>query len=135
MTDVKSRKDKHTAAPTLPADTLLKVNDLVKHFPITKGIFFRKQVGAVQAVSGVSFTVKKGETLGLVGESGCGKSTTARCVLRLLEPTSGEVLYRAETTGSKVGPQRSSTLRAPITTNCGACAVTCRSCFRTRIPR
>ena len=70
MTDVKNRKDKHTAAPTLPADTLLKVNDLVKHFPITKGIFFRKQVGAVQAVSGVSFTVKKGETLGLVGESG-----------------------------------------------------------------
>src|SRR3990170_6424214 len=80
-------------------DTLVRVNDLVKHFPINKGIFFRKQVGAVQAVSGISFTVKKGETLGLVGESGCGKSTTARCVLRLLEPTSGEVLYRAETTG------------------------------------
>jgi len=80
-------------------DTLLRVNDLVKHFPITKGIFFRKQVGAVQAVSGVSFEIKKGETLGLVGESGCGKSTTARCVLRLIEPTSGKILYRAETRG------------------------------------
>ena len=66
------------------ADTLVRVNDLVKHFPINKGIFFRKQVGAVQAVSGVSFEIKKGETLGLVGESGCGKSTTARCVLRLI---------------------------------------------------
>ena len=84
---------------TLAADTLLRVNDLVKHFPITKGIFFRKQIAAVQAVSGVSFEIKKGETLGLVGESGCGKSTTARCVLRLIEPTSGAVLYRAETTG------------------------------------
>jgi oligopeptide/dipeptide ABC transporter ATP-binding protein len=80
----------------LPSDVLLRVRDLVKHFPITKGIFFRKQVGAVQAVSGVSFDVKRGETLGLVGESGCGKSTTARVVLRLLEATSGEVLYRAE---------------------------------------
>jgi oligopeptide transport system ATP-binding protein len=69
--------------------------EVVKHFPITRGIFFKKQVGAVQAVSGVSFTVRRGETLGLVGESGCGKSTTARTILRLLEPTSGEVLYRA----------------------------------------
>jgi oligopeptide/dipeptide ABC transporter ATP-binding protein len=78
----------------MPSDRLLQVDNLVKHFPITKGIFFRKQVGAVQAVSDVSFHIKKGETLGLVGESGCGKSTTARCVLRLLEPTSGKVLYR-----------------------------------------
>src|SRR3990172_5215178 len=100
MTDLKSRKGGGTA-PTLPEDTLLQVTGLVKHFPITKGIFFRKQVGAVQAVSGISFNVKKGETLGLVGESGCGKSPTARCVLRLLEPTSGEVLYRAETTGEQ----------------------------------
>jgi oligopeptide/dipeptide ABC transporter ATP-binding protein len=80
----------------LPSDVLLRVHHLVKHFPITKGIFWRKQVGAVQAVSDISFDVRRGETLGLVGESGCGKSTTARCVLRLLEPTSGEVLYRGQ---------------------------------------
>jgi oligopeptide/dipeptide ABC transporter ATP-binding protein len=83
----------------LGPDTLVRVNDLVKHFPITQGVFFRKQIGAVQAVSGVSFEIKKGETLGLVGESGCGKSTTARCLLRLIEPTSGKVLYRAMTKG------------------------------------
>ena len=83
----------------LPEDTLLQVDNLVKHFPITKGIFLRKQVGAVQAVSDVSFTVKRGETLGLVGESGCGKSTTARAILRLLEPTSGDVWYQAESSG------------------------------------
>jgi oligopeptide/dipeptide ABC transporter ATP-binding protein len=80
----------------LPPEVLLRVHRLVKHFPITKGVFWRKQVGAVQAVSDISFDVHRGETLGLVGESGCGKSTTARCVLRLLEPTSGEVLYRAQ---------------------------------------
>jgi oligopeptide transport system ATP-binding protein len=84
--------------PEMPPDRLLQVDGLVKHFPITKGIFFRKQVGAVQAVSDISFHIEKGETLGLVGESGCGKSTTARCVLRLLEPTSGKVLYRTEIT-------------------------------------
>jgi oligopeptide transport system ATP-binding protein len=80
--------------PELPENVLLKVSNLIKHFPITKGIFFRREVAAVQAVSDISFEVRKGETLGLVGESGCGKSTTARCVLRLIEPTSGEVIYR-----------------------------------------
>src|SRR5690554_1724736 len=74
-------------------ETLLEVKNLVKHFPITKGIIFSKQVGAVKAVDGVSFTVKKGETLGLVGESGCGKTTTGRVVLRLIEPTSGDVWF------------------------------------------
>ena len=89
------------AVAALPDEVLLRVEDLVKHFPITKGIFFRKQVGSVQAVSGISFEIKKGETLGLVGESGCGKSTTARCVLRLIEPTTGKILYRAKTKGRK----------------------------------
>jgi oligopeptide/dipeptide ABC transporter ATP-binding protein len=73
---------------------LIEVRDLVKHFPLTKGIIFRKQVGAVQAVDGVTFDVIEGETLGIVGESGCGKSTTARLITRLLEPTSGEIHYK-----------------------------------------
>jgi oligopeptide/dipeptide ABC transporter ATP-binding protein len=72
-------------------DNLVEVRDLVKHFPITKGIIFQKQVGAVQAVDGVSFDVKRGEALGIVGETGCGKTTTARLVNRLVEPTSGSI--------------------------------------------
>jgi len=75
------------------SDALVEVRDLVKHFPITRGIIFQRQIGAVQAVEGVSFDVMRGETLGIVGETGCGKSTTARLVTRLLEPTSGTVRY------------------------------------------
>jgi oligopeptide/dipeptide ABC transporter ATP-binding protein len=75
---------------------LIEVRDLEKHFPLTSGILFRKQVGAVQAVDGVSFDVIEGETLGLVGESGCGKSTTARLITRLLEPTNGSVIYKGQ---------------------------------------
>src|SRR4051812_4750408 len=75
------------------ANDLLVVEDLKKHFPVTRGIIFQKQIGAVRAVDGVSFTVREGETLGVVGESGCGKSTMARCVMRLLEPTSGSVMF------------------------------------------
>ncbi|MEZ5115190.1 MAG: dipeptide ABC transporter ATP-binding protein [Candidatus Nanopelagicales bacterium] len=74
-------------------DALLRVTDLQKHFPITQGIIFQKQVGAVQAVDGVSFYVNPGETLGLVGESGCGKSTAGRTITRLLEPTGGKVEF------------------------------------------
>ncbi len=92
------------ATVEMAPDRLLQVENLVKNFPITKGIFFRRQIAAVQAVSGISFHIDKGETLGLVGESGCGKSTTARCILRLLEPTSGKVLYRAETEGDSSMP-------------------------------
>jgi oligopeptide/dipeptide ABC transporter ATP-binding protein len=72
---------------------LMHVDNLVKHFPISQGIVFRKQVGAVRAVDGVSFDVHKGETLGLVGESGCGKSTTGRTILQLYRPTSGAVVF------------------------------------------
>lgn len=70
---------------------LLEVNDLVKHFPINRGIIFQRLVGMVRAVDGISFYIQPGETLGLVGESGCGKSTTGRLILRLIEATSGEV--------------------------------------------
>jgi oligopeptide/dipeptide ABC transporter ATP-binding protein len=72
---------------------LLVVEDLKKHFPVTRGIIFQKQIAAVKAVDGVSFTVHDGETLGVVGESGCGKSTMARCVMRLLDPTGGRIVF------------------------------------------
>jgi len=73
---------------------LIRVEHLTKHFPITRGLIIQKQVGAVQAVDDISFEIYKGETLGLVGESGCGKSTTGRTLLRLHEPTSGKVFYK-----------------------------------------
>ncbi|MGH8930490.1 MAG: ABC transporter ATP-binding protein [Egibacteraceae bacterium] len=73
---------------------LLKVEGLVKHFPLTRGTVFRRQIGAVKAVDGVSFDLHRGETLGLVGESGCGKSTLARTLLRLEEPTAGQAIYK-----------------------------------------
>ena len=73
-------------------NVLVRVDNLVKHFPIMRGLF-QKQVGAVRAVDGLSFEVKRGETLGLVGESGCGKSTTGRAVLQLYRPTSGNVHF------------------------------------------
>ncbi|MEX0765775.1 MAG: dipeptide ABC transporter ATP-binding protein [bacterium] len=74
-------------------DNILEVRNLVKHFPITKGFIVQRQVGAVKAVDGVTFSIRRGETLGLVGESGCGKTTTGRVILRLMEPTSGEALF------------------------------------------
>jgi peptide/nickel transport system ATP-binding protein/oligopeptide transport system ATP-binding protein len=77
-------------------DPLIEVRDLVKHFPIKQGVIFNKQIGAVQAVDGVSFDIVEGETLGLVGESGCGKSTTARLLTRLLDPTSGTISFQGE---------------------------------------
>src|SRR3954452_21699090 len=78
------------------SEPLVEVRDLVKHFPITQGILFQRQVAAVHAVDGVSFDVNRGETLGIVGETGCGKSTTARLITRLLEPTSGTISYEGE---------------------------------------
>ncbi len=72
---------------------LVEVKDLVMHFPLTQGIIFQRQVGAVRAVDGISFFVQKGETLGLVGESGCGKSTTGRALLQLYQPTGGSVRF------------------------------------------
>ncbi len=75
------------------ASPLVEVRDLVKHFPIRQGVIFQRQIGAVKAVDGVSFDVLDGETLGIVGETGCGKSTTARLLVRLLDPTSGSIMF------------------------------------------
>jgi oligopeptide transport system ATP-binding protein len=72
---------------------LLEVKGLRMHFPITEGIVRRQAVGEVKAVDGIDFTIARGDTLGLVGESGCGKTTTGRCILRLERPTAGEILY------------------------------------------
>ncbi len=74
-------------------ETLLEVQNLKMHFPINKGIIFQRQVGAIKAVDGVNFGLFRGETLGLVGESGCGKSTTGRAILQLYRPTEGAVIF------------------------------------------
>jgi peptide/nickel transport system ATP-binding protein len=77
---------------TEPGAPLLEVRDLRKEFPIRQGLF--RQAGTVRAVDGVSFHIDRGETLSLVGESGCGKTTTARCILRAIEPTAGQIIFR-----------------------------------------
>jgi len=81
------------AEPGAGAAPLVEVRGLKMHFPITEGIISRRKIGEVKAVDGVSLTIGKGETLGLVGESGCGKTTMGRCILRLETPTEGEILY------------------------------------------
>jgi oligopeptide transport system ATP-binding protein len=79
--------------PANEAAPLLEVKGLRMHFPITEGVFVGRTIGEVKAVDGVDFTIQRGETLGLVGESGCGKTTTGRCILRLEQPTAGAILY------------------------------------------
>ncbi|WP_030452179.1 ABC transporter ATP-binding protein [Herbidospora cretacea] len=77
-------------------DPILEVRDLVKHFPLTQGIVMKRQIGAIKAVDGVSFDLRRGETLGVVGESGCGKSTLAKLLMALEKPTSGSVKVNGE---------------------------------------
>jgi oligopeptide transport system ATP-binding protein len=77
-------------------EPILEVRNLVKHFPLSQGVVFRRQIGAVRAVDGVSFALYRGETLGIVGESGCGKSTVAKLMMSLERPTSGEIFYKGE---------------------------------------
>ncbi|WP_328331063.1 ABC transporter ATP-binding protein [Streptomyces sp. NBC_00455] len=77
-------------------EPILEVRDLFKHYPLTQGILFKKQIGAVKAVDGVSFSLSQGETLGIVGESGCGKSTVARMLVNLEAPTHGSIRYKGE---------------------------------------
>ena len=82
------------------AEPLLSVTGLKMHFPVTEGMFMRRVVGHVKAVDGVSFEVRPGETLGLVGESGCGKTTVGRCILRLEQPTEGQIVFDGEDTSN-----------------------------------
>ncbi|MGB9857603.1 MAG: ABC transporter ATP-binding protein [Dictyoglomaceae bacterium] len=77
-------------------EILLEVRNLKKYFPIKRGVVFSKHVGDVKAVDGISFSIRRGETVGLVGESGCGKSTTARVIIRLIEPTDGEIFFEGK---------------------------------------
>ncbi|WP_117665188.1 ATP-binding cassette domain-containing protein, partial [Micromonospora sp. MW-13] len=77
-------------------ENILEVRDLVKHYPVTRGVVFKKTIGHVKAVDGVSLELKAGETLGVVGESGCGKSTLARVLMNLERPTAGSVLYKGQ---------------------------------------
>ncbi|KJY31514.1 ATP-binding cassette domain-containing protein, partial [Streptomyces katrae] len=83
-------------APVERGEPILQVRNLVKHFPLTQGILFKKQIGAVRAVDGISFDLHQGETLGIVGESGCGKSTVAKLLMLLETATSGEVFYKGQ---------------------------------------
>ncbi len=100
--DLQSRRDSQTeldvrtgesGKPGSDGSALLDVRDLKMHFPIYKGVLWQRQVGSVQAVDGVSFAIRRGETLGLVGESGCGKTTVGRCLVRLYQPTAGQILF------------------------------------------
>ena len=85
-----------TAQDNGRSEVLLSVSNLKMHFPITRGIILQRQVGSIKAVDGITFDLMRGETLGLVGESGCGKSTTGRAILQLYEPTAGEVVFEGQ---------------------------------------
>src|SRR5438874_5929586 len=92
-----------STAPT----PLIQVRNLTKYFPITQGIVLQRQIGAVKAVDDISFDVIQGETLGIVGETGCGKSTTARLLMRLLDPSAGQILFE----GENIAPLRRDALK------------------------
>ncbi|HYY43662.1 MAG TPA: ABC transporter ATP-binding protein [Actinomycetota bacterium] len=96
MSQVSEQPEPLVTSAKTKGDPLLSVDSLTKHFPITKGIILQREVARVQAVQDVTFNIYPGETLGLVGESGCGKSTTARLILKLLEPTSGRIFFEGE---------------------------------------
>ncbi len=98
-----------TAATSSSAqDTILDVRGLKMHFPVTSGILFQRAVAYIKAVDGVDFTVRRGETLGMVGESGCGKTTTGRCILRLYRPTDGQIWFN----GVEIAQAKTSQMRA-----------------------
>ena len=91
-----AQKESKTSKSKGEADELVSVKDLKMYFPVRSGVIFQKKIADIKAVDGVSFSIKRGETLGLVGESGCGKTTTGRCILQLYRPTEGQVLFEGE---------------------------------------
>ncbi len=104
-------------------EPILAVENLSRHFSGGGGILFGRARGVVRAVDGISFSVNRGETLALVGKSGCGKSTTARLVLRLIEPTTGTIRFE----GTYIQDRAAN--------RCAPCGGGCRSCSRIRSPR
>jgi oligopeptide transport system ATP-binding protein len=103
---------KQSTAKSANGDSLLEVRDLTKYFPVSRGAIFRREVGKVRAVDGVTFSIKPNETLGLVGESGCGKTTTGNAVLQLDPPTSGEVMFEGQNlVGLSLSEQRATRRR------------------------
>ncbi|MER7001930.1 dipeptide ABC transporter ATP-binding protein [Dactylosporangium sp. NPDC000555] len=108
-----STQPQPAAASQHSGENLLEVRGLEKHFPIMRGAFIKRRVGSVRAVDGIDLAVKAGETLGLVGESGCGKSTTGRLMTRLLEPTAGQVLLEGRDI-SHLGVARMRPLRREV---------------------
>ena len=99
-----------TSAARQDDDILLEINNLKMYFPVTSGMLFQRTVAYVKAVDDVSFSVKRGETLGLVGESGCGKTTTGRCILQLYKPTSGQVIFEGQDL-TQLGTKQMRTMR------------------------
>jgi oligopeptide/dipeptide ABC transporter ATP-binding protein len=93
------------AAPPIPAEAapLIRVRNLVKHFPVRRGLLDGRAAGAVRAVDGIAFDIGRGETVGLVGESGCGKTTTGRMIMKLIPPTSGDILFEGQPIGGLTG--------------------------------
>ena len=85
--------ESNTGNTSIQDNVLVEVNNLKMHFPVTSGLLFQREVAQVKAVDDISFSIQKGETLGLVGESGCGKTTAGRCILQLYKPTAGEVIF------------------------------------------
>jgi peptide/nickel transport system ATP-binding protein len=100
----KEKEGKGEDGSVVVTQPLLQVRDLVKRFPITRGVVFQRQVAQIEAVAGISFELRRGEALGLVGETGCGKSTTARLIMRLLEPTDGEIRFEGHDIAHLRGP-------------------------------